>query len=255
MVQARTRKATNMSEDKIYSTPLGQVSPFEFNESVVRVFDDMLHRSVPLYQETLLRQAQMAARYHTEGSRIYDLGCSHGNFGITLHQLMPQRAFELVGIDPSAPMLERYQQRLQDIDVAQGQKFTLVQQAAQDVAYASCSVVVANLTLQFVPIAVREQLVQRIYSALQPGGIFLLNEKVEDKEPFLAELEREWYYTLKRENGYSELEISQKRDALEDVLVPETCETHVKRLHACGFSYVTTWIKWFNFAGFLCIKG
>lgn len=243
-----------MSEDNIYSTPLNQVSPFEFNENVVRVFDDMLERSVPLYRETLLRQAQMTLRYHTEGSRIYDLGCSHGNFGITLHQLMHRRPFELVGIDPSVPMLERYRQRLADMDLAPGQKFTLLQQPAQEVDYLSCSVVVANLTLQFMPLAAREQLLRHLCSALQPGGVLLLSEKVEDKEPFLAELEREWYYIFKRENGYSELEISQKRDALEDVLVPETCETHVERLHACGFAYVTTWIKWFNFAGFLCIK-
>lgn len=243
-----------MSEDNIYSNPRSRVSPFEFNENVVRVFDDMLQRSVPLYRETLLRQAQIAARYHIKNSRIYDLGCSHGNFGITLHQLMQKRSFELVGIDPSAPMLERYRQRLDAMDLAAGQKFTLLQQPAQEVSYAPCSVVVANLTLQFMPLAVREQLLRRIFSALLPGGVLLLNEKVEDKEPYLAELEREWYYNFKRENGYSELEISQKRDALEDVLVPETCETHVERLRACGFTYVTTWIKWFNFTGFLCIK-
>ncbi|MGC9519136.1 MAG: carboxy-S-adenosyl-L-methionine synthase CmoA [Desulfuromonadaceae bacterium] len=243
-----------MSEDKIYSTPHANVPPFEFNENVVRVFDDMLQRSVPLYRETLLRQAQISARYHIPGSRIYDLGCSHGNFGVTLQQLMGTRPFELVGIDPSAPMLERYRQRLRDVDLAAGQKFTLLQQPAQEVDYASCSVVVANLTLQFMPVSAREQLLRRICDALEPGGVFLLNEKIEDKETFIADLEREWYYTFKRENGYSELEISQKRDALEDVLVPETCETHVERLHACGFTHVTTWIKWFNFAGFLCIK-
>ncbi|MFO7830469.1 MAG: carboxy-S-adenosyl-L-methionine synthase CmoA [Desulfuromonadaceae bacterium] len=243
-----------MSEDNIYSTLHPRISPFEFNENVVRVFDDMLLRSVPLYRETLLRQAQMAAHYHAEGGRIYDLGCSHGNFGITLHQLMHERPFELVGIDPSAPMLERYRQRLEDVPLAPGQKFSLLQQPAQEVDYASCSVVVANLTLQFMPLEVRGQLLRRLCSALEPGGVLLLSEKVEDKEPFIAELEREWYYSFKRENGYSELEISQKRDALEDVLVPETCETHIERLHACGFTYVTTWIKWFNFAGFLCIK-
>lgn len=243
-----------MSEDKIYSTPLTQVSPFEFNENVVRVFDDMLQRSVPLYRETLLRQAQMAARYHKEGSRIYDLGCSHGNFGVTLQRFMHGRAFELVGIDPSKPMLERYRQRLSEMDLSPVQIFTLIDQPAQDVTYSTCSVVVANLTLQFMPVETRERLLEDLYAALQPGGILLLNEKIEDKEPYLAELEREWYYNFKRENGYSELEISQKRDALEDVLVPETCETHVERLRACGFSYVTTWIKWFNFAGFLCIK-
>jgi len=243
-----------MSEDNIYSTPLSQVSPFEFNQNVVRVFDDMLQRSVPLYRETLLRQAQMASRYHVEDSRIYDLGCSHGNFGITLHQLMQKRPFELVGIDPSGPMLERYRQRLKDIDLAPGQKFTLLQQPAQEITYAPCSVVVANLTLQFMPLAAREHLLHGIFSALQPGGVLLLSEKIEDKEPYLAELEREWYYNFKRENGYSELEISQKRDALEDVLVPETCETHIDRLKTCGFTYVTPWIKWFNFAGFLCIK-
>lgn len=243
-----------MSQDNIYSTPLEQVSPFEFNSNVVQVFDDMLQRSVPMYRETLLRQVQMTARYHREGTRIYDLGCSHGNFGISLHQFMGTRAYQLMGIDPSAPMLERFRERIGSLDFAPDQDIGLIEQAAQDVEYAPCSVVVANLTLQFMPMKAREDLLRRLYTALLPGGILLLSEKTEDRDPYLAELEREWYYRFKRENGYSELEISQKRDALEDVLVPETCETHVERLHRCGFTYVTTWMKWFNFAGFLCQK-
>ncbi|MDY0184871.1 MAG: carboxy-S-adenosyl-L-methionine synthase CmoA [Desulfuromonadaceae bacterium] len=243
-----------MNKDKIYSNSLGQVAPFEFNEKVVQVFDDMLQRSVPLYHETLLRQAQMAAHYHTAGTRIYDLGCSHGNFGVTVQKMMQARPFELIGIDPSAPMLARYRQRLAQLSLPPTQKFTLLQQPAQAVAYAPCTVVVANLTLQFMPLEVREDLLRRLYAALEPGGVLLLSEKVEDADPCMADIEREWYYSFKRENGYSELEISQKRDALEDVLVPETCEVHQQRLRTCGFSQVSIWLKWFNFAGFLCIK-
>ncbi len=243
-----------MTKDKIYSDSLGEVAPFEFNEKVVQVFDDMLQRSVPMYNETLLRQAQMAAHYHTTGTRIYDLGCSHGNFGITVQKLMHARPFELIGIDPSAPMLARYRKRLAKITLPPTQKFTLLQQGAQEVDYAPCSVVVANLTMQFMPLEVRADLLRRLYLALEPGGVLLLNEKTEDADPRMAEIEREWYYCFKRENGYSELEISQKRDALEDVLVPETCEAHVQRLRACGFPQVSIWLKWFNFTGFLCVK-
>ena len=243
-----------MSEDKIYSHPLDQISPFEFNESVVQVFDDMLHRSVPLYRETLMRQAQLAAHYYRCDSLIYDLGCSHGNLGMVLHQLMGERPFELVGVDTSAPMLQRYRQRLAELTLAPGQKIHLMERPAQNIEFGSASVVIINLTLQFMPVAVREELIQRIYDSLCPRGILLLSEKTEDSKPYIADLERDWYYRFKRENGYSELEISQKRDALEDVLVPETCETHIERLGRCGFTYVTTWLKWFNFAGFLCIK-
>ncbi len=238
-----------MSQDNLYARPQGKVPPFEFNEQVVRVFDDMIGRSVPLYRETVRRQAQLAARFYQPGTSIYDLGCSNGNLGLTLCAEMGGREFAMVAVDSSQPMLDTYRRRLAGKPGAK--HISLRQEDIRRTPLERASVVVVNLTLQFLPRDDRETLVRRIFEALEPGGILLLCEKVIHEQEELTELQREFYYRFKKENGYSELEISQKRDALENVLVPETLETHQRRLRQAGFAQIDVWLKWFNFAALL----
>lgn len=241
-----------MAKDKIYAQPQNEIAPFEFNRQVVEVFDDMLARSVPFYRETVLRQAQIAARCYQPGTRIYDLGCSNGNLGMTLCAEMAGRDFEMIAVDNSAPMLETFAQRLAD-STCQG----LVQLEEQDIRQVpleNASVIIINLTLQFLPLADRETLLGKIHQALVPGGVLLLTEKLVHQHATLNHLQQEIYYRFKAENGYSQMEISQKRDALEDVLVPETLEIHQQRLQRSGFTTIDVWLKWFNFASILALK-
>ncbi|BCR06838.1 carboxy-S-adenosyl-L-methionine synthase [Desulfuromonas versatilis] len=241
-----------MAQDKIYASPRERIIPFEFNEQVAGVFDDMLERSVPLYRETLLRQAQLAARFYQPGTRIYDLGCSNGNFGMALCAAMAGRPFRMVAVDTSQPMLDAYRRRL-----AERPEAALVSLAAEDIRslpLENASVVVVNLTLQFLPVPDRDTLIRRIHSALAPGGILLLTEKITQQNPTLAQLQQEFYHCFKRDNGYSELEISQKREALENVLIPETLEVHCERLGRAGFGPVEVWLKWFNFAALVALR-
>ena len=241
-----------MSQDTIYSKKLPKVKPFEFNKNVAGVFDDMIHRSVPLYRETVKRQAQLAAAFYKEQTAIIDLGCSNGNFGMRLLGEMGRRPLRMVAVDNSGPMLEIYQSRLDNHPA--GDQIELVEASLQDIPLETSSVVVLNLTLQFLPVAERDALIARIHDALVPGGILLITEKVIHKEKVLSNLQQEFYWKFKGENGYSNLEISQKRDALENVLIPETVETHVERFSKAGFSKVDIWQKWFNFTSFICMK-
>lgn len=241
-----------MSQDRIYARPRPP-APFAFDAQVTGVFDDMLSRSVPLYAEAVRRQAQLAARFYRDSTRIYDLGCSHGNFALALCPLLGERPFSLVAADSSASMLARFRQRLQDHPRA-GQ-IQLLETDVRRLPLAQASVVVANLTLQFLPPADRDELVTRIWQSLVPGGVFLLSEKLAHENPLLDRLQGDFYHRFKAENGYSELEISQKRDALENVLVPETLSAHRRRLEGAGFSAVETWLRWFNFAALIAVKG
>ncbi len=241
-----------MTKDTIFSRPWDKVAPFEFNAQVAEVFDDMLGRSVPFYRESIVRQAQLAARFYQDGTRIYDLGCSNGNLGLTLCRQMGERDFSMVAVDNSQPMLDTYRQRLND--TAGGQRIILEHGDIRLVAMERASVVIVNLTLQFLPRADRDALVRRIYQALVPGGVLLLTEKVVHEDAVLTELEQEFYYRFKEENGYSRMEISQKREALENVLIPETLEAHGRRLRQAGFGAVEIWLKWFNFAALLAQK-
>ncbi|MDW7643476.1 MAG: carboxy-S-adenosyl-L-methionine synthase CmoA [Desulfuromonadales bacterium] len=238
-----------MKQDKVFAEKKDQVEPFSFNEQVVRVFDDMIGRSVPLYRENIRRQAQLAARYYQPGSRIYDLGCSNGNLGLCLCQELAAVPFDMIAVDNSAPMLDAYQSRLQDH--ARQEDVQLLLGDVREIPLANASVIIVNLTLQFLPLTDRTALIGRIYEALRPGGILLLTEKVVHADAAFDAMQQEFYYRFKKENGYSQLEISQKREALENVLIPETLEDHVQRLRAAGFIRMDVWLKWFNFASLI----
>ncbi len=242
-----------MTKDSLFSRPQKPVPPFEFNESVVQVFDDMLNRSVPCYRELVQRQAQLAVHYYQPETRIYDLGCSTGNLGLAICAAMGgDRPFELVGVDNSEPMLNVCRERMQPVST--GGNISLRCSDIRHVEMHHASVVILNLTLQFVPPADRQPLLDRIFKALLPGGILLLTEKTVHAHAGLSDLQQDFYYRFKAENGYSQMEISQKREALENVLVPETVETHLARLGEAGFRAVDTWLKWFNFASFIALK-
>ncbi|MCA1786994.1 MAG: carboxy-S-adenosyl-L-methionine synthase CmoA [Desulfobacteraceae bacterium] len=241
-----------MTRDRVFARKRRQIQPFSFNREVAEVFEDMLVRSVPLYKESVRRQAELAWRFYRPGTRIYDLGCSHGNFGVRLQALFRQTPFTLVGVDTSRPMLEKYKNRLGPAEP--GRCIHLVCGAMEDICITNASVVVINLTLQFLNPAKREDLICRIFSGMVPGGILLLMEKTVHPEPAIHGLQLDVYQQFKRENGYSDLEISQKRDALEKVLIPDTLDTHFQRLHRAGFSHVDVWLKWFNFSAIMAVK-
>lgn len=239
-------------KDRVFAERKEAVRPFEFNKEVTRVFDDMLHRSVPLYAESIYRQSQLASEYCSEGSRIYDLGCSHGNLGIKVMEQMGEQDYSMIAVDSSLHMIQKYAKRLQGNPYSSNVR--LVCGRLEDVKFENASVVLINLTLQFLDLAGRDQLINDIYDGMNPGGILLLTEKTTHVSKEIDDLQTRFYLSYKRENGYSELEISQKRDALEKVLIPESVETHKKRIFDAGFRHFEVWLKWFNFASMIAVK-
>ena len=238
-------------KDRIYADT-NDVTPFEFNETVASVFDDMISRSVPHYREVVTQQAGLAAKFYQPGTQIYDLGCSNGNFALTLIQQMKGEPFKMTAVDNSAPMVDLFQKRISGFDSRSG--ITTVLSDIRGISMSDASVIVANLTLQFIPAEDRNTLVKKIHTALLPGGIFLLTEKTVNSDTKFAELQQEFYYRFKEENGYSLLEINRKREALENVLIPETVEAHMERLRGAGFSAIEIYNKWFHFTSFICRK-
>lgn len=241
-----------MEKDRVFAEKQDRIKPFAFSREVARVFDDMLVRSVPLYEESIKRQAQLALRFFQKGCRIYDLGCSHGNLGLGILREFRDRPVSLIGVDTSWPMLEKYRKRLKAVGAED--RVDLVCGGMEHIRLENAAVVIINLTLQFLDMARREHLMERIYDGLIPGGVLLLTEKTaHDAEPVDA-LYLDMYTRFKRENGYSDLEISQKRDALENVLVPEPIAVHQDRLARAGFRNFDVWLKWFNFVAMIAVK-
>ncbi len=241
-----------MPKDSLYRHPMDPLPPFEFDERVARVFDDMIHRSIPFYTEIVRRQIELIDRFYQPGTVIYDLGCSNGNLGIGLCRQRPDRPFRMVAVDNSAHMLKAFEDRLAGLTAA-GQ-ITLQREDIRWSRIENASVVVLNFTLQFVSTAKRDAMLARIHEGLRPGGILLFCEKIIHHHPVMAALQQDFYYAFKRDNGYSDLEISQKRDALEKVLIPEPLDRHLQRLARAGFEKVDVWHKWFNFASLIAIK-
>jgi len=240
-------------QDVIYASPLDEIIDFSFDEKVVEVFPDMIQRSVPGYGTLISTIGILAARYAQAGSRCYDLGCSLGAVTLSMRQRITQPDCEIIAVDNSVAMIEQGQQLL-NADKMSTVPVQMICADIQDVIIENASVVVLNFTLQFIPVDERLVLIKRIYGGLKPGGALILSEKLafEDKESqqFLTDS----HHDFKRNNGYSDLEISQKRTALEDVLIAETLNCHQQRLKEAGFGFSELWFQCFNFASIVAVK-
>jgi tRNA (cmo5U34)-methyltransferase len=238
--------------DEVFAQPLEHVDDFAFNEQVAGVFDDMVSRSVPQYAEIQRMLAELTAYFATPGSNIYDLGCSTGTTLALVDKALPVKA-HLIGVDNSAEMLEKCRSKLTTLGL--GNPFEL-RRADLDhgVDVRDASVVLLVLTLMFVRPLYREKLMRSICAGIQENGCLLLVEKVLGDGSLFNRLFIERYYAYKRRRGYSELEIAQKREALENVLVPYRVEENRDLLARHGFTSTDVFFKWYNFCGLLAVK-
>ncbi len=236
--------------DEIYSKS-DLSGPFRFDQTVVDVFSDMIKRSVPGYEDIADLQGRMLAFHLKEGQRIYDLGCSlgHSLYALARHLTFP---LDVIGVDLSEPMLKTFAGSLQKNPLPW--PIELIQAPIQEVELKSCGAVLMNFTLQFIPRAERSELLKKIYDALEPGGVLLISEKIHSENSVLERLQVEVHHNFKRGNGYSALEIHKKREALEEVLLPDTVAEHLTRFENCGFTASEILYKWFNFTSFVCLK-
>lgn len=239
--------------DAIYATALDEIIDFRFDERVVDVFPDMIQRSVPGYVTMISSIGVLAARYAQANSHCYDLGCSLGAVSLAMRQRIRQSGCDIIAVDNSQAMIERGQQLLAS-DASSRIPVTMLCANIQDVIIENASIVVLNFTLQFIPPLERLALIRRIYQGLKPGGILILSEKVAFDEPARQSFHVESHHEFKRANGYSDLEISQKRTALEKVLIPETLVCHQQRLKEAGFAFSDVWFQCFNFTSLVAIK-
>ena len=241
-----------ISQDTIYANEKTKVAPFEFDEEVVAVFPDMIERSVPGYTLLLPLIGQIASRYAQSDSRCYDLGCSLGAVTKMLQQQINQPDCRITAVDNSPAMIEQCRHTL--TQTGEGIPVDLVEADICQIPIRQASVVVLNFTFQFVAPSLRDELIQRIYDGLLPGGVLILSEKVIFALPELDQRLVQLHHDFKWANGYSGLEISQKRTALEDVLISETVPQHQARLMGAGFASANLWFQAFNFVSLLAIK-
>jgi len=239
------------NRDTIYAQTLGDPGLFTFNKDVVGVFPDMINRSVPGYATVISMTGLLAARYARTGTCIYDLGCSLGASLLSAARQPDCQTNNFIGIDSSEAMLTAARDVL-DKEVP-SLAIELIESDILDAPIDNASVVIMNYTLQFVPVASRLSLLKKIRSALAPGDALILSEKIKLDSSTMDDTMIAMHHDFKRAQGYSDLEITQKRQALENVLIPETLNVHFERLKQAGFSDSSCWFQCFNFASMIAI--
>jgi tRNA (cmo5U34)-methyltransferase len=239
-------------KDRIFAEPASRASDFAFDGRTAAVFDDMLVRSVPFYEEFQRMTGELAADFAMPGTNLYDLGCSTAT---TLVQLDPvvDPSVRFVGVDNSPEMLEKARAKLRDKAPARPAEL-ICADLHEFEGITNASVVILTLTLQFVRPLHRERLVRMIGAGTNEQGCLILVEKLTEPDTLFNRLFIKYYYDMKRRNGYSELEISQKREALENVLIPYRLEENTQLLHAAGYTKVQPFFRWYNFGGLIAVK-
>ncbi|OOP57387.1 MAG: carboxy-S-adenosyl-L-methionine synthase CmoA [Candidatus Brocadia carolinensis] len=228
------------------------IADFTFGEKVASVFDDMLDRSVPFYREIQRMIAEMAADFAVEGTNIYDLGCSTGTTLLNLGQNISGKV-KFIGIDYSEDMLARCKQKFVEHQFSQEHEL-ICADLNQGINIGNASVVIMVLTLQFIRPLNREKVIGSILKGLNENGCLILVEKVLGEDSVFNRLFIKYYYDFKKRNGYSELEIAQKREALENVLIPYKLLENRELLLKEGFRYCDVFFKWYNFCGMVAVK-
>jgi tRNA (cmo5U34)-methyltransferase len=234
-------------KDKVFNKPIEK--KFEFNEAVASVFDDMLSRSVPFYDDVRKLVISLILTEEKEDLKVLDLGSSTAKFLLDLHSKMSVN-MRLKGLDNSQAMLDRAKQKCQafgaDIELVLGDMLTY--------AYDKEDIIIANYTLQFIRPMQRLELVKHIYAGLNDKGVFIFSEKVVFEDKRLDKELIDIYYAYKKEQGYSEYEIAQKREALENVLIPFTIKENIQMCQDAGFKNIETVFQWANFVTFVVKK-
>ena len=237
-------------EDRLFSSDR-YPRPFAFNQEVAQVFDDMVHRSVPLYKEVTLLAVDWALKYAAPNTKIFDIGCSTGTV-IECLSTRVEASCHLVGVDCSEAMIERAKSKV--IPAVSLPTIDLLCKDVRDVCFKNASVIIVNYTLQFLPIRDRMRVLKRMVESLEPGGLIFLSEKVRSESSEFQETITTQYESFKQDRGYSRLEIEKKKEALENVLVPLTENDYRRQLNKFGVDSVDSIAKWNNFVTLVGMK-
>ena len=239
-------------KDKIYRSDNERIKPFEFNDEVTSVFSDMINRSVPGYELITSMMPVIAEKYAQSNSNIYDLGCSLGAVSFAIRNKIIDSNIKIIAIDSSKSMINSCKKNFEKKKV--GLPIEFIIDDILNIKIKNSSLVIMNFSLQFIPVEQRDELINKIFNSLLPGGVLILSEKIFSDSDFEDDATTQLHFQMKKMNGYEESEIARKREALENVLIPESIDSHFSRLKRIGFEKYFTWFKCFNFTSIIAFK-
>jgi len=242
----------NSDTDLIYSQAHKQVKNFTFDAQVVEVFPDMISRSVPGYNTIIDTIGRLSHQFVQKDSNIYDLGCSLGAATLAMRKGITAENCNIIGVDNSTDMVKRCKMH---VEAFKGKTpVNIIEGNIQDITIENASMVVLNFTLQFIEKSQRQALLSKIAKGLKPGGLLVLSEKITAQNQEIDRVLIDLHHGFKHDNGYSELEVAQKRSALEKVMLTDSVDVHKERLTEAGFKHISLWFQCFNFTSFIAIK-
>lgn len=240
-----------MSRDDVYKH--GKMEEdFVFTDQVAEVFDDMLDRSIPYYQQVIGMTAQLLGQYLKPGDSVFDLGCSTGTTLLALAGRPGTKGIAFVGVDSSPAMIRKALEKAVKYSRTGVVRFIVKDILELDVNNAGA--VILNYTLQFIRPLRREEFLRQVYGFLRPAGVLIISEKVVCTDSRLNREFIKFYHQYKKERGYSDLEIARKREALENVLIPFTGKENEKLLQKVGFKSIERIFQWYNFISLIAVK-
>ncbi len=239
-----------MSKDTLYKNS-EKPSDFTFNAKVAEVFDDMLTRSVPCYDQVIDMVASLLSKFSQNGDTIYDLGCSTGTTLLEMSRRLDHLQLNFIGVDSAEPMIKKAALKA---EMFSKHNVHFISGDIADISLKPCGACILNYTLQFIRPMVRKAFLSRLHKALTPGGILIISEKTISHAPDINRAYIDFYHDFKRSQGYSETEIAKKREALENILIPFSIQENRELIQEAGFSHVEPFFQWFNFVSFVAIK-
>ncbi len=238
--------------DQLYAKSREVVEQFQFDENVAGVFSDMVKRSVPGYPIMLDTLGVISESRIQANSLIYDLGCSLGASTLAIAQNIQAPNCHIIAVDNAPAMLQKCRSVLMQAELKA--KVSVEEKDILDLEFQPCQFICMNLTLQFIPEEKKDPLINALGFALEKGGALFLSEKISSDDLHTQQTLIDLHHQFKKHQGYSELEIAQKRQAIEDYLIPDTFETHRKRLTKAGFRQIIPVFQCFNFISLLAIQ-
>lgn len=239
-------------KDTLFSTPILELGSWKFDEKVAEVFPDMIKRSVPCYSNIISMIGVLSRHFVTPNSTIYDLGCSLGAAVLSILRNITIENCKIIAIDNSVAMIERFQRYI--YDHKSNIQIEIIEGDILDIKIQNASMVILNFTLQFIDPTIRQELINRIYQGLNPGGVLVISEKFNFTDEKVESLLFKMHYDFKRANGYSELEINQKNNMLKNTMLTDSINKHRSRMKNAGFNHCELWFQCFNFGSLLAIK-
>ena len=245
--QATVARNLGVQVDELITAVPGE---WKFDHEVAANFDAHVRRSVPFYDQVQHMIVDMSEWFVHDGMSIYDLGSATGEtIALLQERHANKRDIRFIGVDNSLPMIEKARQKCRQ-ETAQ-----FLYQNITDIAeFSNTSLIVSVYTLQFIPLAERRRILERIHSDLSEGGALIIVEKVRGETSLFEDIWVELYWDMKQQQGLNSDQVIAKARSLRGVLMPLTVSENVRLLHESGFGSVDIFMKSYNFTGFIAVK-